>query len=117
MEYFKINNNDYSSVTSSLKVTKDKRYNAQTNAAGDTVADYLSTKRTIEVTIIALDEEAASSLLAELDTLSVTVAYRDATTRAITEANCLIPSHNIEYYTIRSDRVLCKAFNLKFTEL
>ena len=54
MSYFKINNVDYSMYVNELKVSKDVNYNAQTNAAGDTVVDYVNKKRTIEVGIIPL---------------------------------------------------------------
>lgn len=117
MEYLKINGTDYSMYTSALKVTKAKKYNAQTNAAGNSVIDYLCTKRTIEATIIALEEEVASSLLADLEGLAATVSYRDNITHELVEVSCILPSHVLEYYTIREDKVMYKAFNLKFTEL
>nr|DAJ70483.1 MAG TPA: hypothetical protein [Caudoviricetes sp.] len=31
--------------------------------------------------------------------------------------NCIIPTTDIEYYTIRADKVSYKAMTLKFTEL
>ena len=58
MDYFVIDDIDYSKYINSLKVNTKTVYNAQTNAAGDTVADYINSKRTIEVGIIPLDKEA-----------------------------------------------------------
>ena len=55
MIYFKINDTDYSNYVSGLTVTKNANYNGLTNAAGDTVVDFLNQKRTIDVVIIPLD--------------------------------------------------------------
>lgn len=55
MAYFKIGDVDFSLYVNSLKVSKTANYSAQTNAAGDTVVDYINSKRTIEVGIIPLN--------------------------------------------------------------
>ena len=47
MAYFKIGTTDYSKYVNALKVDRGANYNAQTNAAGDTVVDYINHKRTI----------------------------------------------------------------------
>ena len=47
MAYFKINGVDYSMYVNALKVSRECNYNAQTNANGDTVVDYINTKRNI----------------------------------------------------------------------
>ena len=44
MTYFKINNVDYSMYVNSLEITINTNYNAQTNAAGNTVVDYINQK-------------------------------------------------------------------------
>lgn len=62
MTYFKINDIDYSMYVNELKVSKEANYNAQTNAHGDTVVDFINSKREIEVGIIPLDAEAMLSL-------------------------------------------------------
>lgn len=117
MSYFKINNVDYSSYVSGLKVTKTHIYTSQTNAAGDTVADYINSKRVIEVSIIPIDAAALSTLLTAIDNFDVTLSFLNPTTGAIEDVACIIPSNAIEYYTIQADKVLTKAFNLSFTEL
>lgn len=118
MAYFKINGVDYSTSVSGLKVTKTHIYTSQTNAAGDTVADYINTKRVIEVNIIPLDAAALASLLTAVDNFNVSLSFLNPTTGAIEDnVNCIIPSNAIEYYTIQADKVLTKAFNLSFTEL
>ena len=96
MAYFKIGENNYSMYVNELIITKSANYNAQTNAAGNTVVDYINQKRVIEVGIIPLDAEAMLALQADIDKFNVS---------------------GVEYYTIRADRTQFKAFKLKFIEL
>lgn len=118
MSYFKINNTDYSMYVNALKVTKSSNYNAQTNAAGNTVVDYINSKRTIEVGIIPLDSEAMAALEADIAAFNVSISFRNPQTNKLEEnVNCIIPTEAIEYYTIQADKVLYKAFTLHFTEL
>lgn len=118
MAYFKINNIDYSKYVSSLKVNKESNYNSQTNAAGDTVADYINSKRKIDVGIIPLDNEAMSNLLNAIDGFNVSISFLNPQTEALEEGvNCIIPASEVDYYTIQADKVLFKAFNLSFIEL
>ena len=118
MSYFKINDNDYSAFVNELKVTKDVNYNAQVNAAGDTVVDYINSKRTIEVGIIPLDDATMVSLQNDLHNFNVSITFRNPQTNTLEEnVNCIIPSNEIEYYTIQVNKVMYKAFTLTFTEL
>lgn len=117
MAYLIINNIDFSKYVNSLKVDKKKVYNAQTNAAGNSVVDYINSKREIEVGIIPLDETAMAQLQSAIDSLNVSITYRDAKTNALEYANCIIPQNGIEYYTIQDNKVMYKAFTLKFSEL
>lgn len=118
MSYFKINNIDFSMYVNELKVTKAANYNAQTNAAGDTVVDLINHKREIEVGIIPIDDTAMSSLLAAIDGFNVSISFRNPLTNILeNNVNCIIPESNIEYYTIRVDKVSYKAFSLTFIEL
>lgn len=118
MAYFKINNQDFSSWVNELKVTTSHNYNAQTNAAGNTVVDYVNSKRAIEVGIIPLDDNSMVTLQSVISAFSVSISYRDPNTNALTEnMACIIPSNQVEYYTIQVGRVLYKALTLTFTEL
>lgn len=118
MAYFKINDNDYSLYINALKVNNSTKYNAQTNAAGDTVVDYINSKRTIEVGIIPLDDEALKNLLLDIDKFSVTISFRNPKTNELEEGiNCIIPDNKIEYYTIQADNVSYNGFNIKIIEL
>jgi hypothetical protein len=118
MAYFKINGVDFSHCVSSLKISKDANYNAQTNAAGNTVVDYINTKRTIEVGIIALDDTAMSKLQTAIDAFNVSISYRNPKTNVLEEGvNCIIPKDSVDYYTIQTGKVLFRAMTLTFTEL
>lgn len=118
MTYFKINNTDYSMYVNELKVNDTDNYNAQTNAAGDTVVDYINKKRTIEVGIIPLqDGTVVKGLLEKLSTFNVSISFRNPQTAELETINCIIPSKDIEYYTIQANKVMYKAFSLTFTEL
>lgn len=117
MAYFKINGIDLSMYVSGLKVSKAANYTAQTNAAGNTVVDYINTKREIEVSIIAIDDNAMKALQPLLDAFGVEIEYRDTITGELAAVNAILPQNEIEYYTIQANKVLYKAFNLKFAEL
>lgn len=118
MSYFKINNNDYSNIVSSLKVGKANNYNSQTNAAGDTVVDYINSKREIEVGFIALDNEAMINLQEDIAAFNVAISFLNpATGLLVDNINCIIENNEIEFYTIQVNKVMYRAFNLKFIEL
>lgn len=118
MTYFKINGTDFSNCVNALKVTSTANYNAQTNAAGDTVADFINRKRTIEVGIIPLDAAELTALMVAIDAFTVSVSFIDPRTGALAEnVACIIPESGIDYYTIRADKTQSKAFSLQFIEL
>ena len=118
MEYFKINNVDYSMCVSGLKITKGANYNAQTNAGGNTVVDLVNQKREIEVKIIPLDASKMMSLLMAIDAFNVSLSFRNPLTNDLEEnVNVIIPSNDVENYTIQSNKVFFKEITLKFTEL
>jgi glyceraldehyde-3-phosphate dehydrogenase/erythrose-4-phosphate dehydrogenase len=97
MAYFKINNIDYSTYVSGLTVTVNHSYNAQTNAAGNTVADYINSKRVIDVNIIPLDTEAMAALQTVINSFNVTVTFRNPQTQELEEINCIIPTDAVDY--------------------
>lgn len=117
MAYFKINDIDLSMYVSGLKVSKAANYTSQTNAAGNTVVDYINSKRTLEVSIIALDDAAMKAIKALVDTFSVSITYRSPATGELETIAAIIPEDEIEYYTIQANNVSYKAFDLAFTEL
>lgn len=116
--YFKINNVDFSKYVNELSIDVDNNYNAQTNAAGDTVVEYINKKRTIEVGIIPLNDVAMKELLEAVEAFNVSISFRNPLTNALEEGvNCIIPSTGVEYITIQANKVLFKEFKLKFQEL
>ena len=117
MAYFKINDIDFSMYCNKLTVSKTANYNAQTNAAGNTVVDFVNHKRRVTVGIIPLDNAAMVSLQAELAKFNVIITYLNPQTKALDTINCIIPEENVEYYTIQADKVLFNAFSLEFIEL
>ena len=117
MAYIKINNIDFSMYCNKLNVSKQATYNAQTNAAGNTVVDYINHKRVIKVGIIPLDDTAMLNLQTELDKFQVSVTFLNPNTKAMETINCIIPEANIEYYTIQANKVSFNAFELDFIEL
>ena len=118
MAYFKINNIDFSPYVNTLKVNNKKVYNAQTNAAGNTVVDYINAKKELEVGFIPMEDgTVVRQLLTQLDKFNLSISYRDPNNAVFKTINCIIPEDNIDYYTIRADRVMYKTFTLKFIEL
>ena len=118
MAYFRINNNDYSMYVSDLMVSKKPTYKSATNAAGNTVVKYITTKRTFTVGIIPLDDAAMSTLQKDLNAFQVTVDYRDPETNTLVEGvKCIIPINEVEYYTIQADKVMYKSFLITIQEL
>jgi hypothetical protein len=117
MTYFKIGANDYSMYVNALNISTETRYNEQTNAAGNSVVDYINKKRVIEVGIIPLNDDIMKQLKNDIAAFNVTVSYLNPDTKTLEEVNCIIPSDNVEYYTIQSDKVMFNAMSLTFTEL
>ena len=118
MAYFKIGENDYSGYTSGLKVKTTASYSAQTNANYDTVIDYINSKRTVEVEIIPISSEVMGRLLTDIKAFSVSLSFRNPETNQLEEGVvCIIPSNDVEYYTIQTAKVSYKKMKLTFTEL
>lgn len=118
MNYFMIEGFDFSPYVNELNIEKEFNYNAQTNAAGNTVVDLINAKRTIEVGIIPLSADDMSLLQAYIDNFQVNISFMNPVTGALEEfVNCIIPSNGVEYYTIQADKVLTNGLKLKFIEL
>lgn len=118
MAYFKIGNVDYSNYVSGLKVTTNHNYNAQTNAAGNTVVDYINSKRIIDVNIIPLDDAAMIKLQSDIEAFNMPISFRNPQTGALEEnVEVIIPVNGIEYYNLAGAGRMYKAFALQFIEL
>jgi hypothetical protein len=118
VSYFKIDGVDYSKYVNQLRINKSNIYNSQTNAAGNTVVDYINSKREIEVGIIPLDAAAMAALQTAIDDFNVSISFRNPKSSVLEEGvNCIIPDDGVEYYTIQDNKVMYNAFTLKFIEL
>ena len=116
MAYFQIGSTDFSNIVNELKVDSTSNYNSQTNAAGNTVVDYINTKRIIEVGIIPLDDTDMANLQTAIKDFDVMISFRNPRTNQLETIFCIIPESGIEYYTIQANKVMYKAFKLKFIE-
>lgn len=119
MNYIKIGGMDWSSYCNKLTVITNKKYNAQTNAAGDTVIDYINSKRTIEVGFIHMDLDNETRFLLE-DIVSgdnVYINFLNPVTNKEEQINCYVGDSTFDYYTIRDDKLQIKPFTVKFVEL
>ena len=118
MAYFKIGSKDYSMYVNKLNVETNTNYNSQTNAAGNTVVDYINKKRTIEVGIIPLDDTVMAELQTDIESFNVKLSFRNPKTNLLEEnVDCIIPSNAVEYYTIQVNKVMYNALSLTFEEL
>ena len=118
MSYFKIGETDFSAFVNELKINSEARYSAQTNAAGNTVVDYIGRKRSIEVGIIPLNGADMARLQEAINAFAVSISFKNPNTNALEEGiACIIPSSGVEYYTIQVNKTLFKGFKLTFTEL
>lgn len=118
MAYLKLGSVDFSSYCSKLAVNKTANYTAQTNAAGNTVVDFINHKRTIEVGIIPLDSATMATLQNIIGSFNINISFRNPQTGQLeSNVNVIIPESNVEYYTIQVNKVLYNALSLKFIEL
>lgn len=118
MAYFKIGDVDFSNRVSSLKINKTAIYNTQTNARGNSVVDYINSKRKIEVGIIPLTDAEMLDLQLAIAPFGVSISFLNPETNSLEEnVACIIPATDTEYYTIRAANTSLKATKLTFTEL
>jgi hypothetical protein len=118
MEYFKIGEKDFSHIVSNLTIKTIVNYNAQTNAAGNRVVDFINKKRQIEVGVIPLKDGDMLKLLQAISAFGVAISFRNPNTNALEEnVACIIDENEIDYYTIQKDKVMYNAATLTFTEL
>ena len=118
MAYFKIGDKDFSAYVNQLTVNKEANYNAQTNAAGNTVVDLINQKRTIEVGFIPLDGAEMVALQNAINAFNVSISFINPLTGGLEDGvNCIIPSSGVDFYTIQINKVMYKTFTLEFIEL
>ena len=117
MAYFFIGNTDFSDKVASLTVATKQNYNAQTNAAGDTVVDNISAKRTVTITTIPMTQAELQTLLLA-STFSCMISFLNPETGELTESiPVIVPQKSISFYTIQNNKVVMKAVQLSYQEL
>lgn len=118
MSYLKINNVDFSHCVNKLDINRKANYNAQMNAAGNTVVDYINSKREIVVGIIPLDDAEMKTLQAAIESVVVSISFINPMTNLLEEnVLCILPENAVSYYTIQAGKIMFNAFELTFTEL
>ena len=117
MAYFKIGETDFSNVVSALSVSYQHNYNALTNAAGDTVMDYINRKRKIEVEIIPIADTQMQAILNAVNEFGVTIYLLEPKTGTLLSVNCAVADYQVQYYTIQQSKTQFQKFKLVFNEL
>ena len=117
--YFKINDIDFSSYVSSLKVGYEVLVsdNSGRNAAGDTVIDIVNRKYKIYVGFRHTTGDEMKSLLDAIKDYVVSVGFRNPKNGDITTISAYIGTPEPDYYTIQGNTVIYKPLNLNFIEL
>ena len=116
MAYLKINGHDYSTYVNKLVITTKHKYTARESASGELLTKYIAKKRNIQVGVIPLDASTMATLQSDIDGFEVEVTFLDPSTNAMSTAYCIIPTHTVEYYTIRAGNTSTKAFNFTCEE-
>lgn len=116
--YFKINNVDFSSLVSGMKVGYETLVsdNSGRNAAGDTVIDVINKKIKVYITLRHTTREEMTSFLGAIEPYVVTVSFLDPTTNQLTNIETYTGTPEPEYYTI-SDKTIFKPMNINFIQL
>ena len=116
--YFKINNTDFSSLVSGMKVGYETLVSSDSgrNAAGDTVIDVINKKIKVYITLRHTTREEMTRFLAAMEPYVVNVSFLDPTTNALTTIETYTGTPEPEYYTI-SNKTIFKPMSINFIEL
>jgi hypothetical protein len=118
MAYLKINNVDFSSLVSGLKVGFETLVseNSGRNAAGNTVIDVINEKTKVYVTLRHTFDDEMKSFLAAIENYVVSVTFLNPKTNALATITAYTGTPEPEYYTI-SNETIYKPMSLNFIEL
>lgn len=119
MAYLKINDVDFSSLVSGLKVGYETLVSDKSgrNAAGDTTIDVINRKIKLYVTLRHTTNTEMNSFLSAISPYVVNVTFLNPETRALSTINAYTGTPEPEYYTIQPNNVIYKPMNLNFIEL
>lgn len=117
--YFKINNTDFSSLVSGLKIGYETLVSDSSgrNAAGDTVIDIINKKIKVYVTLRHTTGEEMRAFMNAIKSYVVNVSFLDPKTNELTTINSYTGTPEPEYYTIQPTHVIYKPMSLNFIEL
>lgn len=117
--YFKINNTDFSSLVSGLKVGFETLVsdNSGRNAAGKTVVDIVTRKTKVYVTLRHTTDTEMQSFLNAIKDYVISVSYKDPHSGAMSTITAYTGTPEPEYFTIQNNRVVYKPMNINFIEL
>ena len=117
--YFKINNTDFSSLVSGLKVGFETLVsdNSGRNAAGNTVIDIVARKAKVYVTLRHTTDTEMQSFMNAIKDYVVSVSYKYPLSGAMYTITSYTGTPEPEYFTIQSNRVVYKPMKIKFIYL
>jgi hypothetical protein len=118
MAYLKINNVDYSSLVSGLKIGYETLVSDSSgrNAAGNTVIDVINRKVKVYVTLRHTTNQEMRSFLDAIKNYVVSVTFLNPKTNTLSTITAYTGTPEPEYYTI-SDKTVYKPMSLNFIEL
>lgn len=116
--YFKINDTDFSSLVSGMKVGYETLVSDDSgrNAAGDTVIDVINKKIKVYITLRHTTREEMTRFLSAIDPFVISISFLDPTTNELTTIQAYTGTPEPEYYTI-SDKTIFKPMSINFIEL
>jgi hypothetical protein len=116
--YFKINDADFSSLVSGMKVGYETLVSSDSgrNAAGDTVIDVINKKIKVYITVRHTTREEMTNFLSAISPYVVNISFLDPTTNEMTTITTYTGTPEPEYYTI-SDKTIFKPMSINFIEL
>lgn len=116
--YFKINNQDFSHLVSTLKIGYEVLVSESSgrNANGDSVIDVVNRKHKVYVGLRHTFDDEMEAFLNALEDYVIEVSFRNPKTGAFSTIIAYHGTPEPEYYTL-SGRVIYKPLNLNFIEL
>lgn len=119
MAYLKINNKDFSSLVSGLKIGFETLVsdNSGRNAAGNTVVDVINHKVKIYVTLRHTTEDEMNSFLATIKDYVVSVTFLNPKTNSLSTVTAYTGTPEPDFYTIQENNTIYKPMSLNFIEL
>lgn len=119
MAYFKINDADFSSLVSGLKVGYETLVSDKSgrNAAGNTTIDIINRKIKLYVTLRHTTEAEMRDFLAGVKNYQVEVTFRNPESGVLSTIRTYTGTPEPEYYTIQPNNVIYKPMTLNFIQL